>query len=49
MANLLVEKSADVNARNYNGNAPLHWAAGRGNQAVAKLLEISDDIAQHKQ
>ncbi len=38
LARLLIDSNADLNYRDYSGNAPLHWAAKEGNTAVAKVL-----------
>jgi ankyrin repeat protein len=34
----LLERGADVNAKDDSGITPLHWAANNGNKAVAELL-----------
>ena len=42
---LLVSLGADVNARDYNGNTPLHHASSRGdNQVVMYLVEHGADV-----
>ncbi len=38
VARLLLERGADVNAKNKHGFTPLHFAAGIGHTDVAKLL-----------
>ncbi|KAM6508512.1 hypothetical protein FALCPG4_018352 [Fusarium falciforme] len=38
MARLLVEKGANIKAKNYYGNTPLSFAAGSGHESVARLL-----------
>jgi ankyrin repeat protein len=35
---LIIRRGANVNKKNKNGSAPLHWAAWWGNTEVAKLL-----------
>ena len=35
---LLLEKGADLEARDSLGRTPLWWAAGNGHEAVVKLL-----------
>ena len=54
----LVEKGADVNAKNIRGNTALMWASRMGNLEVAKLLlekgadinakNLSDETALRK-
>ena len=36
---LLLEKGADIKAKDNNGQTPLSWAAEKGHEAVVKLLE----------
>jgi len=38
LAELLLAKSADVNAKDNNGGTPLYWASGLGHQDISKLL-----------
>ena len=38
LAQLLFDSDADLNFKNYSGNAALHWAAKRGSTAVAEIL-----------
>ncbi len=38
MAELLIAKGADVNAKDKDGGTPLHWAAKNGHKDVAELL-----------
>jgi ankyrin repeat protein len=38
LAELLLTKAADVNAKNAGGRTPLHWASWNGNRKMAELL-----------
>jgi ankyrin repeat protein len=35
---LLLEKGAELESKNNDGQTPLSWAAGNGHEAVVKLL-----------
>ena len=38
IVSLLLEKGADVNAKNNDGWTPLHWASENGHEAIVSLL-----------
>jgi ankyrin repeat protein len=38
LAKLLIKAGIDVNAKNFVGNTPLHWAVQKDNIEMAKLL-----------
>jgi cytohesin len=38
IAELLIEKGADVNAKGWKGLTPLHFATSRGHKEIAELL-----------
>ena len=42
-ARALVELGADVNAKDNNGDTPLHWAAERGEKIIRALVELGAD------
>ena len=41
IAELLISKGADVNAKDENGDTPLNWAAAGGHMEIAELLIAS--------
>ncbi|MCJ1322088.1 hypothetical protein MMC15_007433, partial [Xylographa vitiligo] len=48
LVDLLIQKEADVNAANYNGQAALHFAASKNNLEVARRLIFHKATARMK-